>query len=59
MADTLTLPVPRRTGVPYAFARQYGVILEPGTDGPVCVHRPTCTVSALIEVQRIAGPGLQ
>lgn len=59
MAETQVLPSPRRTGLPYAFAREYGVILELGVDGPVCVHRPTCALSALIEVQRIAGPGLR
>ena len=59
MADTQVLLLPRRTGLPYAFAREYGVILESGADGPVCVHRPSCALSALIEVQRIAGPGLR
>ena len=59
MADTHILPSPRRTGLPYAFARQYGIILESGTDGPVCVHRQACSLTALIEVQRIAGPGLR
>ncbi len=59
MADTQTLPPTRRTGLPYAFARRHGVILELRGDGPVCAHLPTSTLSALVEVQRISGPGLQ
>ncbi|WP_426036268.1 type II secretion system ATPase GspE [Cypionkella sp. TWP1-2-1b2] len=52
-------PLPRRLGLPYAFARQHGVILETGPEGPVCVLRPAASVSAIVEVQRIAGKGLR
>ncbi|NUB42764.1 type II/IV secretion system protein [Fertoebacter nigrum] len=50
----MTAPHPR---LPYSFARQHGVILEPGASGPVCALRPGAPVTALAEVQRIA-PGL-
>lgn len=58
-APLIPAPLPRRIGLPYAFARQHGVILETGPDGPVCVLRPEVSVCAIVEVQRIAGKGLR
>ena len=58
MADTAALSPPRRHSLPYGFARQHGVILEMGSGGPVCAMRPGCALTTLIEVQRVAGPGL-
>ncbi|QDA36475.1 type II secretion system protein GspE [Paracoccus liaowanqingii] len=45
--------------LPYAFARQHGVLLEQGEGGPVCVARPAAPLSALAEVRRLAGPALR
>jgi general secretion pathway protein E len=59
MDDAQALAPPRRTGLPYGFARQHGVILEAGPEGPLCVTRPDCSLVAMIEVQRVAGRGLQ
>ncbi len=42
--------------LPYSFARQHGVILQPSTDGPICAIRPGVPIAALAEVQRISGP---
>ncbi len=42
--------------LPYAFARQNGVIVESSADGPVCAVRPDAPLTALAEVQRVAGP---
>jgi len=41
--------------LPYVFARHNGVFLEQGADGPVCVLRPGAPLTALAEVQRVAG----
>jgi general secretion pathway protein E len=45
--------------LPYAFARQHGVLLEQGEGGLVCVARPAAPLSALAEVRRLAGPALR
>ena len=45
-----------RQNLPYAFARQHGVILEHSAEGPICALRPGAPLAALAEVQRIAGP---
>lgn len=42
--------------LPYAFARQHGVILEFSAEGPICAIRPGAPVAALAEVQRVVGP---
>lgn len=42
--------------LPYAFARQHGVILEFSADGPICAVRAGAPMAALAEVQRIVGP---
>ena len=47
---------PLRQNLPYAFARQNGVILEHSADGPVCALRIGAPLTALAEVQRVAGP---
>ncbi len=44
--------------LPYGFARRHGVILRRDHDGLVCAHRTGAPVTALVEVQRLAGPGL-
>ncbi|MDQ1901654.1 ATPase, T2SS/T4P/T4SS family [Paracoccus sp. WLY502] len=41
--------------LPYAFARQHGVLLEHGPQGPVCLARPAAPLGALAEVRRLAG----
>ena len=45
--------------LPYAFARQHGVLLEQGADGPVCVIRPAAPLTAVAEVRRLSGPTLR
>ncbi|MEO1910195.1 MAG: type II secretion system ATPase GspE [Paracoccus sp. (in: a-proteobacteria)] len=45
--------------LPYAFARQHGVLLEQGADGPVCVIRPAAPLTAVAEVRRLSGPALR
>ena len=45
--------------LPYAFARQHGVVLDGDAGGPVCALRPDAAVAALVEARRIAGPGLR
>jgi len=45
-----------RQTLPYAFARQNGVILEYPAGGPVCALRPGAPLTAMAEVQRVAGP---
>ena len=45
--------------LPYAFARQSGVVLWSGPDGPVCGLRPDAPVSAVAEAVRLCGLGLQ
>ncbi len=51
------MPAPlQRQNLPYAFARQNGVILELAADGPVCALRPDAPLTAMAEVQRVAGP---
>ncbi|MGV8951227.1 MAG: hypothetical protein ACOH2M_08990, partial [Cypionkella sp.] len=59
MNDAPPPALPRRTGLPYGFARQHGVILEAGPEGPLCVTRPDCSLIAMIEMQRVAGLGLR
>jgi general secretion pathway protein E len=60
MTDTLILaqevapPAPER--LPYSYARRGGVLLQPGSGGATCLHRPDAALDALLEVQRIA-PG--
>ena len=44
-----------RQNLPYAFARQNGVIVEYAAEGPVCALRPGAPLTALAEVQRVAG----
>ena len=57
MTDTPTL---RRPLIPYAFARQHGVIVLPGDDGsPFLVHRPGAARDALIEARRVVGRPLR
>lgn len=59
MEDDLAMPEPVvRASVPYGFARRNGVMLKPGPDGMSCVHRRSATLAVLLEVQRLAGPGL-
>ena len=48
-------PLRAHQNLPYAFARQHGVILETSPEGPVCALRPGAPLAALAEVQRIAG----
>ncbi len=51
------MPVQRLCqNLPYAFARQNGVILQDTEDGPVCTLRPGAPLTALAEVQRVARP---
>lgn len=50
----MTLPQPLRK-LPYAFARQNGVILEASDSSTVCALRPDAPLAALVEVQRVAG----
>lgn len=45
-----------RLKLPYAFARQHGVVLDHAVDGPFCAVRPGASLAALVEVQRISGP---
>ena len=45
----------REDRLPYAFARQHGVLLEYGPQGPVCLARPAAPLAALAEVRRLAG----
>lgn len=51
--------MPADHALPYAFARQHGVLLEQGPEGPVCVVRPAAPLTALAEVRRLAGPQLR
>ena len=48
-----------RPGLPYGFARQFGVILEQDEQGAICAQAPNALLSALIEVQRVAGPAVR
>lgn len=57
--DELALPEPsRRADLPYGFARRNGVMLTSGPAGLKCIHRRSAGLSVLLEVQRLAGPGL-
>ena len=43
--------------LPYAFARDRGVVLESGAEGVTCVYSPATQPQSLIEVLRVAGEG--
>ena len=43
--------------LPYAFARDRGVVLHTGADGLTCFYHPATPPQALIEVLRVAGEG--
>jgi general secretion pathway protein E len=43
--------------LPYAFAKDNGVLLRRVASGDECVHRATVPLAALLEVQRVAQPG--
>ena len=45
--------------LPYAFARQNGVVLWPEPEGPVCGLRPDAHVPAIAEALRLCGLGLR
>lgn len=44
--------------VPYAFARRHSVLLRGDGANAECIHAPGLTLSALLEMQRVAGAGL-
>ena len=54
MTETLR---PARPTLPYAFARDRGVVLDSGPDGLTCFYNPATPPQALIEVLRVAGEG--
>ncbi len=45
--------------LPYAFARQHGVILEDGPEGPICAMRQGAPMAAMAEVQRVLDGALR
>ena len=46
-------------GLAYSFAKRQGVLLRRTPDGLECVHRGDAPLTALLEAQRLAGPGLR
>ena len=52
MTGTLseTVAIPRLS---YAHSRRHGVMIEDRPEGPVCLHRRSASVSALLEVRRL------
>ena len=53
--------IPRQLApmLPYAFARDSGVILETGAQGPVCLYHQHTAALAIIEVLRLSDAGVQ
>jgi len=47
-----TIPV-EPTRLSYGYARRNGVMIETRPDGPVCLHRRTAALEALLEVRRL------
>lgn len=46
-------------GLPYAFARRNGVLMQTDGDGCLaCIHRVPLGLDARLEVQRVFGPGI-
>lgn len=58
MSDEATTPTHVNVELPYAFARQFGVVLRSSSNGFECVHRGTVTLETLLEVQRVVGEGV-
>ena len=46
------------SALPYSFARENGVLVRSSGIGPECLHRSGAGLEALLEVQRVFGPGL-
>ena len=49
---------PATTTLPYGFAKRNGVLVRSTAGGRACLHRASMTLPAMLEVQRLFGPGL-
>ncbi|PTQ10283.1 type II secretion system protein GspE [Sphingomonas oleivorans] len=44
--------------LPYGFAKRNGLVVRAVAGGHECLHRPSMALPAMLEVQRLFGPGL-
>ena len=54
LAEDMAVPAPTPS-LAYGFARRHGAMILRGGERPVCLHRRSATLEALLEVRRVAG----